>query len=260
MYLAGDVGGTKTNLALFSPEGELSPQTEDTFKSADYASLEAIVAEFISNSGVSVDRAVFGVPGPVVDGRSSATNLPWVLKETALQEELGLRRVKLLNDLEATAYGVLTLTPSDLYTLNDASPEDATRAVIAPGTGLGEAILFYHNGRYEAIPSEGGHADFGPRSLFEIRLLRYMLGKYGHVSYERICSGKGIPYIYAYLKKRRVRAVHRHPQCLCLHSGRRGREPGTQSDGHWGYLPWWGHSAQDPFQAEGRDLYGFVRR
>jgi glucokinase len=201
MYLAGDVGGTKTNLAVFSPETDLTPQTEGTFRSAEYPSLEAIVAEFISNGHLSVDGAVFGVPGPVVDGRSSATNLPWVLKESTLQEELGLRRVKLLNDLEATAYGVLTLAPGDLVTLNDASPADATMAVIAAGTVLGEAILFYHNGRYEVIPSEGGHADFGPRNLFEIRLLRYMLGKFRHVSYERICSGKGIPYIYAYLKK-----------------------------------------------------------
>jgi glucokinase len=264
--LAGDIGGTKTNLAIFASDMGLVPQAEGTFKSAEYPSLEAIVAEFLSalpvlqgtlcttlgraaslrlrtgqteavavtaseavlpvpalgagrrpgseaeraDTGVAplqasvpgaIDRAVFGVAGPVVDGQSTATNLPWVLGEAALQEALGLRKVKLLNDLEATAYGVPHLAPADLFTLNDASPRSGTKAVIAPGTGLGEAILLYHDGKYQVIPSEGGHTDFGPTNLFELRLLRYMMGKYGHVSYERICSGKGIPNIYAYLKK-----------------------------------------------------------
>jgi glucokinase len=201
MLLAGDVGGTKTNLALYAPEGGLNPETEATFKSAEYPSLEAVVSEFLVRAALPVEKAVFGVPGPVVDGHSTTTNLPWVIYEAKLQAALGIQQAKLLNDLEATAYGVPNLPDSDLHTLNDASPRSGTKIVVAPGTGLGEAILFFQNGHYHVIPSEGGHADFAPTNLLEIRLLRYLMGKFGHVSYERVCSGSGIPNIYAFLKK-----------------------------------------------------------
>jgi glucokinase len=203
MLLAGDIGGTKTNLALFSPARGLDPVTEATFKSAEYSSLRAVVTEFLAGEEVPVDRGVFGVAGPVVAGEATATNLPWVISEVMLQEAVGIREVKLLNDLEATAYGVPHLTPGDLYALNDAPSKSGTKAVIAPGTGLGEAILFFRDGQYHVIPSEGGHTDFAPTNLFEIRMLRYLIGKFGHVSYERVCSGKGIPNIYAFLKKNR---------------------------------------------------------
>jgi glucokinase len=203
MLLAGDVGGTKTNLALYAPENGLVPQTEATFKSADYPSLEAVVEEFLAGEALPVEKAVFGVPGPVVDGHSTTTNLPWVIYEAALKDALGVRRAKLLNDLEATAYGVPNLPTTDLHALNDAAPRSGTKIVVAPGTGLGEAILFFQDGRYHVIPSEGGHADFAPTNLLEIRLLRYLMGKFGHVSYERVCSGSGIPNIYAFLRKQR---------------------------------------------------------
>jgi glucokinase len=203
MLLAGDIGGTKTNLALYSPDHGPIAQSQAKFKSADYPSLKSIVADFLADVGTSVDGAVFGVPGPVVNGQASITNLPWVVSEAALQQDLGLGNVKLLNDLEATAYGLPHLPPDELFVLNDAPERSGTKVVIAPGTGLGEAILFHKDGQYYAIPSEGGHTDFGPTSLFEIRLLRHLMGKYGHVSYERICSGKGIPNIYGYLKKHR---------------------------------------------------------
>jgi glucokinase len=201
MLLAGDVGGTKTNLALYAPESGLTPQAEATFKSADYASLEAVVKEFLAEASLPADKAIFGVPGPVVDGHSTTTNLPWVIRESTLQKALGLQQARLLNDLEATAHGVPNLPLSDLYALNDAPPRSGTKIVVAPGTGLGEAILFSQDGHYHVIPSEGGHADFAPTNLFEIRLLRHLMGKFGHVSYERVCSGSGIPNIYAYLKK-----------------------------------------------------------
>jgi glucokinase len=200
MLLAGDIGGTKTNLALFEVEGALEPQAELTYKSRDYPNLKAVVAEFLSDTKASVDRAIFGVAGPVVDGKSTTTNLPWVISEDTLKESMGVDKVKLLNDLEATAYGVLHLKEDDLYTLNDEPPRSGTKAVIAPGTGLGEAVIFFRDGHYHVLPSEGGHADFGPNNLFEIELLRHLLGKFGHVSYERICSGRGIPHIYDYLK------------------------------------------------------------
>jgi len=147
---------------------------------------------------------VFGVAGPIAHGQSTITNLPWVIREVSLQETFGFQGVKLLNDVEATAYGVPRLPPSDLVLLNDAPPQDGTKVVVAPGTGLGEAVLFFKNGQYHVNPSEGGHVDFGPTNLLELRMLRYLLGKFGHVSVERICSGTGIPVIYAFLKKQRL--------------------------------------------------------
>ena len=203
MLLAGDIGGTKTNLALYTPGGGLTPRAQATFKSARYPSLEAVVAEFLNRAAVSVDSATFGIPGPVVDGQASVTNLPWIVSEAALQQALGIQEVKLLNDLEATAYGIPHLSPADLFVLNDAPPQNGTKVVIAPGTGLGEAVLFFRDGHYDVLASEGGHTDFAPTNLFEIRLLRYLMGKFGHISYERVCSGKGMPNIYGYLKKQR---------------------------------------------------------
>ena len=205
MLLAGDIGGTKTNLAVYAAEGGLpaAPVAQGTFKSAEYPSLEAVVEEFLAGAGVAVERAVFGVAGPVVHGHSTATNLPWVIREETLEQVLGLREATLLNDLEATAYGVTHLPASDLALLNEATPRSGTKVVVAPGTGLGEAVLFYRDGKYYPQASEGGHADFGPTNLLELRLLRHLMGKFGHVSYERICSGQGIPSIYAFLKKNR---------------------------------------------------------
>jgi glucokinase len=203
MLLAGDIGGTKTNLALYSPESGLIPTAQATFKSKGYASLQEVAVQFLSESSASVDLAVFGVAGPVLNGESTTTNLPWTIRESELEEALGLEEAKLLNDLEATAYGIPHLSAQDLFALNDAEPESGTKVVVAPGTGLGEAILFHERGHYHVLPSEGGHADFAPTNLFEIRLLRHLMGKFGHVSYERIASGSGMPNIYAYLKKQR---------------------------------------------------------
>lgn len=203
MLLAGDVGGTKTNLALYSTDGDLLPEVQKTYPSTAYPSLEAVVSEFLAETGASVERAVIGVAGPVVEGKCGGTNLPWTMDEERLKRELGIPEAKLLNDLEATAYGVPHLDPEDLFVLNDVPARSGTKAVIAPGTGLGEAILFYREGRYDVLPSEGGHTDFGPNNLFEIELLRYLLGKFAHVSYERICSGIGLPFIYGYLRDNR---------------------------------------------------------
>jgi glucokinase len=203
MLLAGDVGGTKVNLAIFAPGSKLAPRVQATFSSSSYPSLKAVIAEFLSDVHLSVDKAVIGVAGPVVGGKSTATNLPWVISESSLQESLDLPTVKLLNDLEATGYGVPHLSADDLFALNDAPPRSGTKAVIAPGTGLGEAVLFFRDGHYHVIPSEGGHTDFGPTNLFEIEMLKHFLGKFGHVSYERVCSGRAIPLIYGYLRDNR---------------------------------------------------------
>ncbi len=204
MYLlAGDIGATKTDLAVFSTEaGPRSPLAMATFPSAAYAGLEAMVGEFLAQVRLPVEHAVFGVAGPVFEGRASTTNLSWEMEEGRLREALGLGSVHLLNDLEAVASAVPYLESSDLYTLSPGRPAPGgTIAVIAPGTGLGEAFLTWDGTRYRPHPSEGGHADFAPRNSLEADLWRYLQARYGHVSYERLCSGLGLPNIYAFLKE-----------------------------------------------------------
>jgi glucokinase len=202
VLLAGDIGGTKTNLALFSREaGPRAPLAEATFPSGRYPSLEALAQEFLAQVDLSADWASFGVSGPVVGGQAEITNLPWVMDEMQLAGVLGLSSVCLLNDLDAIAHAVPFLEPADLYTLNAAEPAPGEAiAIIAPGTGLGEAFLTWDGSRYEPQASEGGHADFAPTTPFEIGLLRYLLERFEHVSCERVCSGRGLPNIYAYLK------------------------------------------------------------
>jgi len=203
MLLAGDIGGTKTNVGIYSPDkGPREPLFDGTFPSGQYASLEDLVSEFLSKCSIKVDQAIFGVAGPVVGGRAKITNLPWIIEEKQFRETLNIRSVHLLNDLEAIAYGLTLLARKDLHTLNEGvSIPRGTLAVIAPGTGLGEAFLMWDGFRYKAYPSEGGHGDFGPTNPLEIELLRYLHKKMEHVSYERVCSGHGLPNIYAYLKE-----------------------------------------------------------
>lgn len=202
MLLAGDIGGTKTNLALFaSPDEMRTPLREATYPSAQYPSLEALVRDFLYQVDKQVQLACFGVAGPVIDGKAKITNLPWVMDEEELQRALNIPSVWLLNDLVATASGVPLLRADDLRTLNEGQPvKNGTLGVIAPGTGLGEAFLTWNGTHYQTHPSEGGHTDFGPTNAFEIELLRYMLTKFDHVSYEQICSGMGLPHIYEYLR------------------------------------------------------------
>ncbi len=202
MLLAGDIGGTKVNLAVFSDnEGPRQPLVQATFPSAQYPSLEAMAQQFLAECGLLVDRACFGVAGPVMNGCARVTNLSWVIDAEQLRRTLHLQVVHLLNDLESIANAVPILQPQDLYTLNPvpAAPGGAI-GVIAPGTGLGEAFLTWNGVRYVAHPSEGGHTDFGPIDELQIGLLRYLIQQYDHVSYERVCSGLGLPNLYAYLK------------------------------------------------------------
>lgn len=203
MYLAGDIGGTKTSLALFDPEnGPEKPFYEATFPSSRYPSLEAVVRDFLGQAHARATCAAFGVAGPVVNGRSEITNLPWVMDEENLQASLDLEFASLLNDLAAVATAVPHLNSGDLFTIQDGKPvEGGSIAVIAPGTGLGEAYLTWDGVRYLPFASEGGHTDFGPTTPLESGLLRYLQERFGHVSYERIASGSGIPNIYNYLKQ-----------------------------------------------------------
>jgi glucokinase len=210
MLLAGDIGGTKTRLAIVDPAlGPRTPLVEAMFPSAHYQSLEALAREFMTGVAAvklkdrRVERASFGVAGPVVAGRATVTNLPWVIDERQLCLALEIPAVHLLNDLEAIACAVPALgqQPGDLHTLNiGRAVPGGTIAVIAPGTGLGEAYLTFDGGHYRAHASEGGHADFAAATRDEIELLRYLFDHLDHVSYERIISGIGIPNIYAYLK------------------------------------------------------------
>lgn len=203
LLLAGDVGGTKTNLAIVSREnGPRAPIGEARFPSGKYPSLEALVQEFLSKTGRSVGGAVFGVAGPVVGDEAQITNLPWTIDARQLRESLGVSSVRLLNDLQAIASAVPHLEPEDLHTVNVGKPVDhGSIGVVAPGTGLGESFLTWDGSRYQAHASEGGHTDFGPTNELQRELLQYLQDRFDHVSYERVCSGIGIPNIYAYLKE-----------------------------------------------------------
>src|SRR5262249_45528125 len=195
---------TKTALGVFSQEkGPHEPLAEAEVHSLDYSSLEAIAKEFLAKAGLKVDRACFGVAGPVFAGRAHITNLPWDVDQASLAKELNLKAVHWLNDLEAIACAIPVLRPEHVETLSAGEPvERANIAVIAPGTGLGEAFLTWEGGEYRAHSSEGGHADFAPVDEIQMRLLEYMRQRFDHVSYEHVCSGVGIPYVYDFFRDR----------------------------------------------------------
>jgi glucokinase len=204
MLLAGDIGGTKLHFGLFSEErGLRRPLAEAVYPSNGYGSLEEAVVCFLEQEGRRATEAVFGVAGPVFEGKSHITNLPWVIDETRLRDTLKMKAVRVINDVEAIACFVPFLRKQDLVTLQAGAPiRHGAMAVIAPGTGLGEAYLAWDGRRYRACPSEGGHADFAPAAEIESELLAYLGGLRGHVSYERVCSGIGIANIYRFLKER----------------------------------------------------------
>ena len=204
LLLAGDIGGTKLHFGLFSKErGLRRPLVEAVYPSIGFGSLEEAVGLFLKQTGRRATKAVFGVAGPVFEGKSQITNLPWVIDETRLRDILKMRSVRVINDVEAIACFVPFLRKQDLVTLQAGAPtRHGAMAVIAPGTGLGEAYLTWDGRKYRACPSEGGHADFAPATQVENELLTYLRGRQGHVSYERVCSGMGIANIYAFLKER----------------------------------------------------------
>lgn len=207
MYLAGDIGGTKTVLALFERQGDdLIPVRESMFPSWEFSRFEQVLGAFFKErTEPALRSACFGVAGTVVDGRCQMTNLPWVLDERALAETLSVGRVKLLNDLEAMAYGMLHLRPEELVPLNPGAVtgRKGNVGVIAAGTGLGEALLYWDGLAYHPIASEGGHGDFGPRTDLEVALMQHLRARFGfHVSYERVLSGPGFSNIYGFLRDR----------------------------------------------------------
>lgn len=201
MLLVGDVGATKTDLAIVSPkEGPRDPLVEVTFPSGQYENLEAIIEEFLAQTSLRVDKASIGLAAPVVGDRAKFTNLSWAVSAKKLQEAFKLSAVWLLNDLQAIANGILHLEADELHPLNQGKREQGGAiAVLAPGTGLGEGFLTWDGRRYRAHASEGSHVDFAPADPLQLRLLQTLWERYEHVSVERICSGMGLPNLYAAL-------------------------------------------------------------
>jgi glucokinase len=202
MILAGDIGGTTTRLGLFSVSGDqLDAVARKNFPSRNYPALEPILGEFMAGAARPFTAACFGIAGPVVGDRAKTPNLPWLIDGREVARRLNLPSVALINDLEATGYGALTLDASEFLTINAGKPEPrANLGLIAAGTGLGEALLYWSGSGYRALASEGGHADFAPRTALEIELLFYLMDRFGHVSYERVISGPGLFHIYRFLR------------------------------------------------------------
>jgi glucokinase len=201
IVLSGDIGGTKTRLALFETDGrELQTLVEKSFPSGSYTSLDAIVRAFLQVTGASCPRACFGVAGPVQEGRCHTTNLPWEIDAAAMQRDLGFAEVRLLNDLEANAWGIPALEPKDFCLLQPGrAGARGNAAVIAAGTGLGEAGMYWDGKRHHPFASEGGHTDFSPGNDLEIALLQHLRRSFEHVSWERVVSGPGLVNLHGFL-------------------------------------------------------------
>lgn len=206
MLLAADIGGTNTRLVLLEPGAGLDRALDNqVYKSNDHESLTAIVRRFLAPHRVQIRAAAIGIAGPVLDGKASATNLDWGVDARELGSDLGIGQVALLNDLETTGIGLLRLPPASFRVLNEGTPyPGGNGALVAPGTGLGKAILVRQGGGFRPIPSEGGHADFAPRNDEQLALWTFLRDKYGHVSDERVLSGPGLKNLYDFLGTRGV--------------------------------------------------------
>jgi glucokinase len=201
VILAGDIGGTKTNLGLFDvQQGKLNRVAEKRYPSREHKGLEEIVADFVRVTGAKPIAAGFGIAGPVVDNRVRTGNLPWVIDGATMAKQLGLERVRLLNDLEAAAFGISVMGPTDLETLHaGVEAPQAPRVVIAAGTGLGEAILFWDGTKHIPTATEGGHADFAPHTDQQVDLWKFIKARSEFVSNELILSGRGFKTLHEFL-------------------------------------------------------------
>jgi len=205
LVLAGDIGGTSTRLAYFDTTGgTLLPVVEKRFPSREAGSLLEIVTCFTAEHGLAAEQACFGIAGPILQGRVRTPNLPWSVDAAELALTLGLPTVRLINDLEANAYGIDLLGPDDLLHLNLGIPDPTgTIAVVSAGTGLGEALAYWDGSSHRPLRSEGGHADFAPRNELEAELLLFLRAEHGRVSTERVVSGPGLRNIYRFLRDAR---------------------------------------------------------
>jgi glucokinase len=202
MILAGDIGGTHARLALFDVQnGQFNLVKQTIFPSQQYAGLDEIVVEFVKASGIQPTQACFGIAGPVTNGRVEASNLPWIVESLRLASELKISKAGLINDLEATGWGIGALNASDLVPLNSVvASAGGNQAVIAAGTGLGEGGLYWDGTRHHVFASEGGHCDFAPLDDLQVELFHYLQGRFNHVSYERVLSGPGLVNIFDFLR------------------------------------------------------------
>ena len=202
VVLAGDIGGTKTNLGIFL-KGKRRPilKAIETYSSREAPNLEKIIERFLESHYVSIASVFFGIAGPVVNGRCKTTNLHWDVSEDLIKSHFVWGRVRLINDLTATALAIPLLNSRELFPLNKAKAlKGRYIGLVAPGTGLGEALLIYREGRYTTVSSEGGHVDFSPNNKDEVKLWHYLHKRFGHVSTERVLSGPGLLNIYSWLK------------------------------------------------------------
>lgn len=201
MILAGDIGGTKSNLGLFDvKDGTIARVAHKRYASHDHAGLHEITQDFLRQTGAKISAAAFGIAGPILENRVQAANIPWIVDGAEMAKFLSLPRVRLLNDLQATAYGVGVLGPSDIDTIVPGVPvQNATRAVIAAGTGLGESILYWDGVQYVAMPSEAGHSDFAPNTAQHAELWKFMKAKNEFVFQELILSGRGFQHVHEFL-------------------------------------------------------------
>ncbi len=204
LLLAGDLGATKTRLALFDPRRDMrKPRRIATFLGADYPGLVEVLHEYLNGSKEKIVAACLGVAGPIVNNHVRMVNLNWEIDAAQLCDEFGFKAAWLINDLKAIANSVPLLKPSEAHTLNAGIPEtQGTVAVIAPGTGLGIGYLAWAAGRYHAFATEGGHASFAPEGRLQDDLLAYLRGKFAQVAIEHVCSGVGLPNVYEFLKAR----------------------------------------------------------
>jgi glucokinase len=204
MILAGDIGGTNARLAYFQPQnGHLNLVSERVYPSREHSEFGEIVTQFLKDSGSRPEVACFGIAGPVRDGRVETSNLPWVIEQSRLAKQISLPSTWLINDLEASAWGIGALSPGDLVPLNHVSGHvSGNQAVIAAGTGLGQAGLYWDGSHHQVFACEGGHCDFAPQGELQIELLRYLAARFEHVSYERILSGPGLVNVYEFLRDR----------------------------------------------------------
>ena len=202
VILAGDVGGTKTNLALFQIEaGDLVPLKEKSYPTIKYKSFLEMVSIFHTDDMPRINGICLGVAGPVTQGKVYGTNFPWAIDSEEISRELHIRSVSLINDMEANAYGLAALQDKDFETLMYGSKIRGNAALISPGTGLGEAGMFWDGSHYHPFACEGGHCDFSPRNELDIKVLQYFRKKYEHVSWERLLSGPGILDLYLFLRQ-----------------------------------------------------------
>jgi glucokinase len=223
--LAGDIGGTKTNLAIYAASAphDVSLVREATYPSKQHRSLDEIVRAFLAGGGEKVEAGAFGIAGPVAGDVVAPTNLPWKdVVASNIAREIGCRRVRLMNDLATTGYGARFLPADEIHVLNQGTKRDGHIAVIAAGTGLGQAMLFWDGARHQPSSTEGGHADFAPRNEVEIELLRFLMQQFPRVTYERVLSGPGIANIFRFLDE-----VLKKPLAPAVREQMKSEDPGA---------------------------------